>query len=201
MPSGIIQIDVKETHVNQQIIKQILPTSIIVNPGTSISTGVEYVNHFIDYTWECLSSLSFQKVHFSTFFPELTNNLQYIIFTECKLPHELQLPQHLTALTINDCDNLNTLKINIELRNLVIKKVHSLEHIEYETEDMNVPSLTHVSFEQCQNLGSTNLPYSTQIFNCSYCKKFRIKNAKKFKFFNPMMWHVLVQLPDFEENN
>ena len=198
MPSGTIELDAKETHLNCQIIKQILPTSVIVTPGSNAIEGIQYTQQYINYNWTSLTSISFQKIHFNHFLPELSNELQYINFTECKLPERLALPQELTAITINNCDTLHTLQLNNKLCNLVIKKVHSLHCIQYETDDMNTPCLTHVAFDQCSNLGSTLLPYSIRIFNSSHCKNLKIKNANKFHLFDPIMWHVLVQLRDDE---
>ncbi|EDR23069.1 hypothetical protein EDI_143810 [Entamoeba dispar SAW760] len=193
MPTGLFQFAANETLLNKTIIEKMLPKSVVVSPRKTEEGRISYVRGFVDYDWDSLISISFNRINFSGVFPCLGDNLELVNFVECVLQESLSFPKKLNALTLQRCTGVKLIHLPNSVKIVSLKQISSLECVCFDTEDMNIPLLKNLVFEGCPLLGKTTLPYSLTTLNVIDCKNFKIVNCSKIELFNTSIWEYLLR--------
>ncbi|EAL44287.1 hypothetical protein EHI8A_173350 [Entamoeba histolytica HM-1:IMSS-B] len=192
-PTGLFQFAANETLLNKTIIEKMLPKSVVVSTRKPEEKRINYISGYVDYDWDSLVSISFNKINFTEIFPRLGDNLELVNFVECVFPESLSFPKKLNALTLQRCAGVKIIHLPNSVKIVSLKQIPSLECVCFDTKDMNIPLLKNLVFEGCPVLGKTALPYSLTTLNVMDCKNFKIVNCSKIKLFNTSIWEYLLK--------
>ncbi|ELP91427.1 hypothetical protein EIN_155340 [Entamoeba invadens IP1] len=143
--------------------------------------------------WDGLAKVSFSYLIFTNGFPEISRSVETLKLTGCVLQVRFEIPERVKVFELKNCLGVEVVTLFHHVNFFSVCNVPSFKVFVFYSQDMNAPLTKSIVLKDCSNLGPVALPFGLQDLTVIECPKFKITNARLFKFFRPSMWEALLR--------